>query len=66
MAGDRRSETEIRREIAAEREQLTVAIAELRSAVGDRRRVAAAAGSALATGLAAAALVRFLVRRRRG
>ena len=59
MPADRRTDAEIRREIAAEREGLAAALADLRASAGDRRRLAALAGGVLA----AAALVRAVRRR---
>ena len=59
MPADRRTDAEIRREIAAEREGLAEALADLRASAGDRRRLAALAGGVLA----AAALVRAVRRR---
>ena len=64
MAGDRRSDEEIRREIAAEREHLAAALADLRASTGDRRRLAALAAGPLAAGLGLAALRRAVRRRR--
>ena len=59
MPADRRSDADIRREIATEREQLAAALADLRAGTGDRRRLAALAG-----GVLAAAMVLRAVRRR--
>ncbi len=59
MPSDRRTDAEIRREIAAEREQLAEALADLRAGTGDRRRLAGLAGGVLA----AVALVRAVRRR---
>ena len=63
MPGDRRTEAEIRREIAAEREQLADALADLRAGTGDKRRLAALAAGPLAAGLGLAALRRAVRRR---
>jgi hypothetical protein len=52
---ERRTESEIRAEIAAEREQLTTALADLRNGFDERRKLAAALGGMVATGLAVAA-----------
>ena len=65
MPTERRSEAEIRREIGAEREQLTAALTELRTAVGGRRRLAAGAAGGLGAALTGLALVRLALRRRR-
>jgi hypothetical protein len=63
VASERRTEEEIRREIAGEREQLVDALADLRAGVAAKRRAAAVVGGALLTGLAALA-VRRIARRR--
>ncbi len=65
MPGDRRTVEEIRREIATEREQLVDALADLREGIGEKSRLAAVVGGALAVGLAAAAAV-WVVRRLKG
>lgn len=65
MPGDRRTEKEIRREITTEREQLAEALADLREGIGEKRRLAAVVGGALAAGLAVAAAV-TVVRRVKG
>ncbi len=65
MPGDRRTEEEIRREIATERDQLADALADLREGIDEKRRPAVAAAGALAAGLAAIAAVK-VVRRFRG
>ena len=62
MSSSRRTDEEIRREIATEREQLGDALADLRAGIDGKRRLAAIVGSALATGIAATAAVK-LVRR---
>ncbi len=65
MPGDRRSEEEIRREIAAEREQLADALADLREGIDGKRRLATVVGGALAAGLGAVVAAK-LVRRLKG
>ena len=65
MAGERRSEEELRREIAGEREQLADALADLREGVDAKRRPAAVVGGALAAAGAALA-ARRIVRRLTG
>ena len=62
MPAERRSEEEIRRQIAVEREQLTAALDDLRVGVDAKRRPAARAAKAAAAALAAIVAVR-LVRR---
>jgi hypothetical protein len=64
VPGERRTEEEIRREIAAERDQLAT-LADLRERIDDKRRPAVAAVGALAAGIAAMAAVK-VVRRLRG
>ena len=64
MPGDRRTEAEIRREIAAERERLAEALADLRASTGDKRRLAALAAGPVAAGLGLAVLRRAFRRRR--
>jgi hypothetical protein len=58
VPADRRTEEEIRSEIATEREQLAEALADLRGSMKAKRRPAAVVGGALAAGLAAAAVLR--------
>ncbi len=65
MPGERRTEEEIRREIAAERDQLAAALANLRAGIDEKRRPAVAAVGALVAGLAAMAALK-VVRRLRG
>ncbi len=65
MPGERRTEEEIRREIAAERDQLADALANLREGIDDKRRPAVAVVGALAAGIAAMAALK-IVRRLRG
>jgi hypothetical protein len=59
MATDRRNAEEIRRQLAAEREQLADALAGLREDVNSARRIPIIAGGALLAGLAAFAAVKF-------
>ena len=51
MPGERRSEEEIRHEIAAERDRLAEALAELRGGIDEKRRLAAFLGLVLAFAL---------------
>ena len=53
MPDDRRTELEIRSEIALERERLVEAVADLRAGIGAKRRSATIAAAVLAAGLAA-------------
>ena len=53
MAADRRTEDEIRRDIAAEREQLAGSLADLRAGVDAKKRPVSRAASAVAAGIAA-------------
>ncbi len=66
MPGERRSEQEIRREIAAEREQLADALAELRKGIDGKRRSAAAVVGVIAAACSAAAALMFVRRLRDG
>ena len=54
MSAERRTELDIRRELATEREQLAAALADLRAGIAEKRRFAAVVGGALAAGVAAA------------
>lgn len=60
MPADGRSEAQIRAEIAAEREQLAEALADLRQGLSGKRRIAALAGGAAATGLATAVALKLI------
>jgi hypothetical protein len=60
--GDSRTEEEIRREIAVERDRLATALADLRAGVEAKRRPAAALGAALALGVSAMVVARVLRR----
>ncbi len=63
MSGEKRDDEAIRREIAAEREQLVEALADLRAGVAAKRRPATIVGAALAALLVtavAARIFRFL------
>ncbi len=62
MASDRRTDEEIRREIASEREQLADSLADLRKAIDDKRALATVVGGALAAGLASTVAVKVLRR----
>lgn len=53
VAEARRSEEQIRQEIAAERDQLQAAIGDLRASVEAKKRPAARAAAAVAAGMAA-------------
>ena len=61
MAAERRSEEQIRREIAAERQQLADSIADLRASVAAKKRPAVRAAGLVAAG--AAALVALKIAR---
>lgn len=65
MADDRRTEAEIRREIASEREELASALADLRHGVDEKRKLAAVVGGTLTAALATVAALR-VSRRFRG
>lgn len=65
MPSERRSEEELRREIATEREQLAAALADLRAGIDSSRRRVAVAGGTLVAGLAAATILK-VARRRKG
>jgi hypothetical protein len=65
VAAERRSSEDIRRELAAERDQLADALADLRGGMQARRRSAALGGGALAVALGAAAALRVVRRLRR-
>jgi hypothetical protein len=56
VAAERRTEEDIRREIASEREQLAVALGDLRQGVKAKKRVASVVAGALAAGLMAVAV----------
>ena len=64
MPAEKRTEEDIRREIAGERDELVSAIADLRASVAAKRKSATVVGGAMATGLAAL-LASRIVRRRR-
>lgn len=53
MPAEQRSEEQIRSELAAEREQLTAALGDLRAGIDAKRRPAARAAKVAATALAA-------------
>jgi hypothetical protein len=55
VPAEQRTDEQILREIAAEREQLATALADLRAGVYEKRRLAAALGGAAASVLAALA-----------
>ena len=59
MPDDRRTEQEIRLEIAAEREQLVGAVADLRAGIDAKRRSAAIVGAVLAAGVTAAVALKI-------
>ncbi len=60
MLGERRTEEEIRREIATERAGLEGALAALREGIDAKRRPAAVVSVALAAGLAAATTIKVV------
>ena len=59
MTADPRTDEQIRSDIATEREQLVLALGDLRNGVRAKRRLAVAAGTLVATGLAIAASLRI-------
>ena len=61
----RRTDEDIKRELASEREQLASALGDLQAAVKGKRRVAIAGAGALATAVAARAALK-ITRRLRG
>jgi hypothetical protein len=61
VPGERRSEEEIRLEIAAERDQLAEALTELRGGIEQKRRLAGLVGVVLAV-MAAVTVARQLMR----
>lgn len=63
MPAEKRTEEDIRREIAGEREQLVSAIADLRQGVAAKRKAAGVVGGAVATGLVALVATRIARRR---
>ena len=62
MPGERRTEADIRHEIAAERAELAAALGDLRAGIQAKRRVVTVVGGALATGLAAVTALRVVRR----
>ena len=60
MQGERRTEEEIRRELAAERQELADALADLREGIAAKRRPAVLAFAGLAAVLTVAVAVRVL------
>lgn len=62
MPTERRTEEEIRREIAAEREQLAAALGDLRAGVEAKRRPAARIGAVALAAVAATVLARVIRR----
>lgn len=62
MTGSRRTDDEIRAEIASERRQLVDAVADLRGAIDEKRRPVAVVAGAVATGLVAVAALRVVRR----
>ena len=62
MPAERRTDAQIRGEIATEREQLVAALGDLREGVAAKKKIAAASAAAVGAGVAAAAIV-TIVRR---
>ncbi len=62
MAGDRRTEAEIRGEIASEREHLADALADLRASIAAKRRPAAVVVGVLAAAIVAVVALRVVRR----
>jgi len=60
MAAERRGAEQVKQELAAEREELVGALADLRKGVHDARRIPIIAGASLMAGLVTFAAVRFL------
>ena len=60
------TETEIRKEIAGEREQLTEAVASLREELGHAAERGKKVGAAVGAAVTAAAVVRVVLKLRRG
>lgn len=65
MTAERRTDEEIRAEIAAEREQLVGALEDLRASLRARRRLAVVIGALVSAGIASAATVEVARRPRR-
>ena len=66
MPAERRTDEQIRGEIATEREQLVAAIGDLREDVAAKKKIAVAAAAAVGAGVAAAAVVSIVRRLTRG
>ena len=66
MPSEPRTEAAIRGEIAAEREELTSALTDLRRSLASRRAQATAVAGAVAAGVVATAAVKLTRRLRRG
>jgi hypothetical protein len=62
VPAERRTDQDIRGEIATEREQLVEALADLRQSIDDKRRPAAVVGGALAAAVTAGVLVKIAQR----
>ena len=60
MSSEGRSEEEIRRDLAAERQRLADSVADLRASVEAKKRPAARAAGAVAAGLAAVAALKVV------
>lgn len=65
MPAERRTDEQIRGEIATEREQLVAAIGDLREGVAAKKKIAAAGAAAVGAGVVTAAVVSALRRVRR-
>ena len=59
MPGERRTDEQIRSEIATERELLADSLDDLRAGVAEKRRLAIAAAAAVGAGVATAAAVKI-------
>lgn len=66
MASEPRTDVQIRSEIDSEREQLVHALGDLRAGIRAKRRLAAAAGTLAASGVAVAASLKIARRLRNG
>jgi hypothetical protein len=62
VPAERRTDQDIRGEIATEREQLVEAVADLRRSIDDKRKPAAVVGGVLAAAVTAGVLVKIAQR----
>ena len=66
MPAERRSDEQIRSEIATEREALADSLDDLRASIAEKKKLAAVSAAAIGAGVAAAAVVSIVRRRGRG